>query len=208
MNQIEALRRLQSLGSPVVESRDVSALLKVSASNATTILRRLAGEGLIIHLSRGRWLVDKELDRLALPELISAPYPAYTSLQSALFHHGLIEQIPSNLYAVTLARPHRIRTPMGTISFHRMPPELFIGFELASGSGAKIATPEKAMFDLLYLAPARSRLFSRLPDFSIPRRFQWQRLKEYTQRVKSLGRRTYLAERTRAIKSAATTARK
>jgi predicted transcriptional regulator of viral defense system len=205
MNQIEALQRLQTLATPVVESRDVAALLQVSASNATTILRRLGAKEMIVHLGRGRWLVDKKMDRLALPELISAPHPAYISLQSALFHHGLIEQIPSILYAVTLARPRQCRTPVGTISFHRMPPELFNGFELSSGSDAKIATREKALFDLLYLAPGRSRLFSKLPELRIPRGFQWQRLKEYTQRVKSSGRRTYIAERIRAIKSTAAT---
>ena len=203
MNQIEALQRLQTLATPVVESRDVAALLQVSASNATTILRRLGAEGMIVHLSRGRWLVDKKMDRLALPELISAPHPAYISLQSALFHHGLIEQIPSVLYAVTLARPRQIRTPMGTISFHRMPPQIFTGFELSSGSDAKIATPEKALFDLLYLAPGRSRLFSKLPELSIPRGFHWPRLKKYIQQVNSSGRRTYIAERISAIRSAA-----
>ena len=203
MNQIEALQRLQALATPVVESRDAAALLQVSASNATTILRRLGAEGMILHLSRGRWLVDKKLDRLALPELISAPHPAYISLQSALFHHGLIEQIPSILYAVTPARPRQFRTPMGTISFHRMPPELFTGFELSSSSDAKIATPEKALFDLLYLAPGRSRLFSTLPELSIPRDFQWQRLRECTQKVRASGRRTYIAERIKAIRSTA-----
>jgi len=202
MNQIEALQRLRTLAAPVVETRDVAALLQVSTSNATAILRRLASKAMIVHLSRGRWLVNEKIDRLALPELILAPYPAYVSLQSALFHHGLVEQIPSVLYAVTPARPRRLRTPMGTISFHRMPPELFKGFELASGSDAKIATPEKALFDLLYLAPGRSRVFSNLPELTIPRRFQWQRLKEFTQLVKSSGRRAYIAERTRALRSA------
>ena len=100
MNQIEALQRLRTLATPVVETRDVAALLQVSASNATTILRRLAAEGMIVHLSRGRWLVNQKIDRLALPELMSAPYPAYISLQSALFHHGVIEQIgtPQEIY--------------------------------------------------------------------------------------------------------------
>ena len=201
MNQIEALQRLRTLAAPVVESRDVAALLQVSTSNATTILRRLARKGMIVHLSRGRWLVNEKIDRLALPELISAPYPAYISLQSALFHHGLIEQIPSVLYAVTPARPRRLRTPLGTISFHRMPPELFKGFELSSRSDAKVATPEKALFDLFYLAPGRSRVFSNQPELTIPRRFQWQRLKEYTELVKSSGRRAYIAERIRALRS-------
>jgi predicted transcriptional regulator of viral defense system len=202
MNQIEALQRLRTLAAPVVESRDVAALLQVSATNATTILRRLARKGMIVHLSRGRWLVNDRVDRLALAELISAPYPAYISLQSALFHHGLIEQIPSVIYAVTPARPRRLRTPVGTLSFHRMPPELFKGFELSSRSDAKIATPEKALFDLIYLAPGRSRVFSTLPEITIPRRFQWQRLKEYATLVKSPGRRAYIAERIRGLRSA------
>lgn len=123
-------------------------------------------------------------------------------MQSALFHHGLIEQIPSIIYAVTLARPRRLRTPLSTISFHRMPPELFKGFDLSSGSDAKIATPEKALFDMLYLAPGRSRVFSSQPELTIPRRFQWQRLKEYTALVKSSGRQTYIAERIRTLRSA------
>jgi predicted transcriptional regulator of viral defense system len=202
MNQIEGLRRLQMLAAPAVETRDVAALLEVSTSNATAILRRLAHKGMIVHLSRGRWLVNVKIDRLALPELILAPYPAYISLQSALFQHGLIEQIPAVIYAVTPARPRRLRTPIATISFHRMPPELFQGFELSSGSDAKIATPEKALFDLLYLAPGRSRVFSKPPELTIPRRFKWQRLKEYTELVRSSGRRAYIAERIRALRSA------
>ena len=125
MNQIEALHRLQALAAAVVESRDVAALLQVSASNATAILRRLASRGMIVHLSRGRWLVNAKVDRLALPELVLAPYPVYISLQSALFLHGMIEQIPVVIYAVTPARPRRLRTPVGTISFHRMPPPSF-----------------------------------------------------------------------------------
>jgi predicted transcriptional regulator of viral defense system len=201
MNQIEALQRLRALATPVVETRDVAAVLEVSLSNATTILRRLAVTQMVVHLSRGRWLVNEKIDRLALAELLSAPYPAYISLQSALFQHGLIEQIPSVIYAITPARPRRLRTPMGTISFHRMPPELFTGFELSSTSDAKIAIPEKAVFDLLYLAPGKSRLFSKLPELSIPRRFQWQRLKEYSELVKSSGRRAYIAERIQTIRS-------
>jgi predicted transcriptional regulator of viral defense system len=202
MNQIEALQRLRTLATPAVESRDVAALLQVSASNATTILRRLAAEGMITHLTRGRWMVNQKIDPLALPELISAPCPAYISLQSALFRHGMVEQIPSILYAVTTGRPRRLRTPVVTISFHRMPPELFKGFELSSASDAKIATPEKALFDLIYLAPGRSRVFSKLPELTIPRRFQWQRLKEYTELVKSPGRRAFISERIKSIRSA------
>ena len=101
-------------------------------------------------------------------------------------------------------RHDALATPLGTISFHRMPPELFKGFELSSRSDAKVATAEKALFDLLYLAPGRSRVFSRLPELAIPRRFQWERLKEYTKLVKSSGRRAYIAERASALRFKAT----
>ena len=55
VNQIEALRRLQQVGAPVFETRDASALLDVTPANANMILRRLADQNLITHLSRGRW---------------------------------------------------------------------------------------------------------------------------------------------------------
>ena len=194
MNQIEALRRLQQLKVPVFETRDASALLSVSPANANMILRRLADHHLIVHLARGKWLMGTALARFALPELLSAPSPAYVSMQSALFHHGLIEQIPAVVYAATLGKPRRVKTPIAVVSFHRLPPELFQGFELEA-DGAKIATPEKALFDTLYLAPARSRLFARLPELEIPRHFRWNQLRDYAAAVKFPKRRTHIERR-------------
>ena len=203
MNQIEALGRLKSLATPAFETRDAAALLQVTSTNANKILRRLADEGLITHLSHGRWLSSSKISRLALPELISAPYPAYVSLQTALFQHGMIEQVPSLIYAVTLARPRQVMTPMGTVSFHRVPPALFTGFELTQESDAKLAIPEKALFDTLYLAPNRSRLFAALPELTIPRGFKWARLKELVDLVASASRKTFLEARIRQLRQAA-----
>jgi len=194
MNQIEALRRLQNLGTAVFETRDAIALLAVSPTNATVILRRLAREGQLTHLSRGRWLIADKISRFALPELISAPYPSYVSMQSALFSHGLIEQIPAVVYAATLSRSRRVTTPLSVISFHHFPPALFVGFEV-DDDGAKLATPEKALFDVLYLGPARSRLFARLPELEFPREFRWQQVRDFAQLVKSSNRKTFIQRR-------------
>jgi predicted transcriptional regulator of viral defense system len=201
MNQIEALRRLRELGAPVVETRDASALLGVTPANANMILRRLADQRLVTHLARGRWLTSPTLPRFALPELISAPWPAYVSMQSALFHRGLIEQVPAVVYAATLGKPRRVITPLGVISFHRLPPELFIGFDVED-DGAKVATAEKALFDVLYLAPARSRLFASLPELEVPRQFRWQRLRDYAALVKSPTRRTHIERRIQELQRA------
>jgi predicted transcriptional regulator of viral defense system len=202
MNQIEALQRLKRLGAGF-ETRDAAAALHVTPANAHMILSRLARGGLLSHLSRGRWLQSSQVSRFAIPELISAPSPSYVSLQSALFQHGLIEQVPAVIYAVTLGRPRRVRTPAGVVSFHRLPPELFNGFEVEGAEGSiKIATAEKALFDLLYLGPGRSRLFARLPELDIPRGFKWPQLRHYTAMVKSASRRTYLTDRIAELRAA------
>ena len=202
MNQIEALKRLNALGTAGFGTRDAAAVLKVRPANAHMILRRLARQGFLAHLARGRWASANRVNPFGLPELLSSPYPAYVSLQSALFHHGLIEQVPAVVYAVTLGRPRVVAGPGATVSFHRMPPELFLGFA-ASADGAKIATAEKALFDVLYLAPGKSRLFASLPELQIPPSFSWAAVRRYARLVRSKSRRAFIEAR---IKSLATSA--
>jgi hypothetical protein len=104
------------------------------------------------------------------------------------------------IYAVTLARPRRVRTPPGVVSFHRIPPALLAGFDV-DRRGAKIATAEKALFDMLYLAPTRTRLFARLPEIELPRGFEWERLREWVSAVESASRRTFLAKALTELKA-------
>jgi predicted transcriptional regulator of viral defense system len=200
MNQAEALQRIQNLGVPSFETRDVSALLQVTPANASVLLSRLASRGFVQRLARGRWLLGGEAGRGQLAEHVSAPSPAYVSLQSALFRHGLIEQVPEVLYAVTLGRARRVKTPSGAVSLHRMPPELFGGYDTAE-DGANVATPEKALFDLFYLAPTRSRLFVRLPEIELPRSFRWGKLSGWAKRIAGKSRRSFVEEKIRAFRS-------
>jgi hypothetical protein len=194
MNQIEALKRLDGFAVEAFSTRDAAALLKVAAPNAHMILRRLERQGFLTHLARGRWAVARKLSRLILPEHLAAPYPTYVSLQSALFHHGLIEQVPAVIYAVTIGRTRRVATPTATVSLHHLPPDLFRGFDLTP-DGAKMAMPEKALFDLLYLAPGRSRLFAHLPEIEFPRSFRWSQVRQYLPEIRSSSRRTFVEER-------------
>lgn len=195
MNRAEALKHLETLRSQGFTTRDAAARLKIKPSYAHMLLRRLADQGFLLHLSRGRWCHAQGINRFVLPELLAAPYPAYVSMQSALFHHGLIEQIPEIVYAATLARPRRIDTPLATVSLHRLPPELFTGFEISPDDGAKIATPEKALFDVFYLSQGRSRLFARLPELEIPKGFRWKELRRYARLTKSSSRRSSIERR-------------
>jgi predicted transcriptional regulator of viral defense system len=200
MNQTEALRRIQGLGVSSFETRDISALLGVSGANASVLLSRLSGRGFVRRLARGKWSIESQSSREALIDQLASPAPAYVSLQSALFRHGLIEQIPEMLYAITLGRARRVRTTAGTVSLHRMPPELFGGFK-AADDGTKMATAEKALFDVIYLGPTRTRLFASLPELEIPRGFRWAEVARWVKRIAGKSRRSFAERKLAELKA-------
>jgi predicted transcriptional regulator of viral defense system len=200
MNQTEALQKIQELGVLSFETRDISALLRVSPANASVLLSRLASRGFVRRLIRGRWSIGALSNQGSLAEQVAAPAPAYVSLQSALFRHGLVDQVPEVLYAVTLGRGRRVKTPSGSVSLHRMPPALFGGYEIAD-DGTKTATAEKALFDLLYLSPTRSRLFASLPEMEVPKSFRWPVITSWAKKIAGGSRRAFVERRITELRS-------
>lgn len=188
MTSLEALRRLQALGSSFT-TNDAAACLRVPPKQASVVLGRLAQAGHVQRLQRGRWAFGDRLHPFAVPEVLTAPTPSYVSLQSALHHHGLIEQIPQVVYAVTLGPTRRVRTPIGNVSFHKVAPHFFFGFETDVRLRAKIAVPEKALVDFFYFRPARSRLFRALPELELPRGFSFARARKMAGRIQAEPRR-------------------
>jgi predicted transcriptional regulator of viral defense system len=189
MNAAQALSRLRALGVPVIDTADAAAALELSASATTKTLSRLAHAGLITAVRQGTWWVEGEVDPYRLPEHLTAPLDSYLSLQTALHLHGMIEQIPSVLYAVSLARTQRIVTRVGTFSIHHIAPEVFGGYQ-ETDRGAKLASPEKALFDFAYLSAGRSRLFTSLPELEVPRGFRRKELARWVTKISSERSRT------------------
>ncbi|MBP1635078.1 MAG: hypothetical protein H6Q10_1652 [Acidobacteria bacterium] len=194
MNALEALNAVIAMDAPVFTTADAAIGLGVPNGHASVILARLAASGQLIRLRRGVWARPGAVDSLALPEYLTAPFPAYVSLQSALYLHGMISQVPAVTYAVSLARTRRYVTPLGTISIHHVQPSFFFGFEDA-GRGGRLATPEKALVDFLYLTPARSQLFRALPELEWPKRFSRRRARRIVGRIGPVRRRTLVARR-------------
>ena len=195
MNAAEALRRLKRLRVPAATTADASAVLGISGQAASHTMRRLARSGLVTAVRKGLWALAEEPDPLALAEYVTAPYPSYLSLQTALYRHGMIEQIPSMIFAVSLARTARIETPLGTYSVHHVQPAFFDGFDSVAESGIKLATPEKALVDFLYLSPTRGRLFASLPEVELPRGFRRSEARRWAERIPSKRMRTIVARK-------------
>jgi predicted transcriptional regulator of viral defense system len=193
MRLIDALTTLTAMQAPVFDTGDAAARLGVNTAHASTVLARLAAAKHLVRLRRGVWAFRDRVDALALPEYLTSPFPSYVSLQSALYRHGMIEQVPAVTYAVSLARTRRFTTPLGTVSIHHVDPGFFFGFENVGTSSGRLATPEKALVDFLYLAPAKSRLFRALPELELPARFSPRRARAVVARIGSAKRRAMVS---------------
>ena len=152
-------RLLQIVGEePVFET----GLLLAGAVDPRHVRRQLSRwvrAGRLYQLRRG-------LYALAPPYQKVRPHPflianrmsrgSYVSLQSALAHYGLIPEYVPLVTSVTTARPGRWETRLGVFTFRHLRPALFFGYhrlDLGSGQTAFVATPEKALLDLVYLTP-------------------------------------------------------
>ncbi|MBP7075186.1 MAG: hypothetical protein KBA81_07380 [Rhabdochlamydiaceae bacterium] len=201
MNLLSALKVLQSVGIPIMETGDVAYKLGLSNEHASQVLRRLAMEKHVIHLSRGLWVIDLQVNPLIIPEYLVAPFPCYVSLQTALYHHGMINQIPRIITVVSLARTRLIKTPLATISVHHISSDFFFDYELDLKTQVKMATPEKALLDVFYLRPAKSLWFKSLPEVEIEPSFDAKKAFGMIQKIPSKSRRTVVEGALRSLLS-------
>jgi predicted transcriptional regulator of viral defense system len=151
----DIIQLLQEHRLRVFRTSDLITLAGISAGAAAQALRRLADNKLVVSIKREVWanLMREDLNPMeAVPHLI-APWPGYVSLYSALSHHGIIDEVPQTIYAVSAGRPARYATIIGNFQIHHLPDKFLWGFQMArSGQGLfPLAEPEKAFLDLAYL---------------------------------------------------------
>ena len=136
-------------------------------------LSRWVKAGKLIQPARG-------LYTLAEPYRKVCPHPfvlanamkkgSYVSLQSALAHYAMIPEHVPTVTSVTTQRPQRIETPLGAFAFRRITKNWFGGYrqvDLGNRQQAFVATPEKALLDLVYLTAGSDD-----PDFLAELRLQ------------------------------------
>ena len=199
MRLIEVLTHLKKMKQPVLRTADVMAYLHLDKAHASKMLARLADSDHITRIKRGLWVFPEEMEPMILAEYLTAPFPSYVSLQSALYYHGMISQIPVITYSISAARTHSYRTPLGFFSIHHIHHSFFFGYESVGKQGMKLAIPEKALLDYLYLSPAKSKLFNSLPELELTQEFSIEKVEQMIQRIEFKGRKTLIARRFRDL---------
>jgi predicted transcriptional regulator of viral defense system len=147
---------LQLIGDdPVFES----SLLLAGNINPKIVrlqLTRWVNSGRIYQLRRGLYSIAPPYQKIQPHPFLVANHlqrASYVSLQSALAFYGLIPETVNITVSVTTGRPERLETPLGIFEFRHIKSELLFGYEMTDleGQNALVATPEKALLDLVYL---------------------------------------------------------
>ncbi|MBR0196220.1 MAG: hypothetical protein IJQ32_08285 [Paludibacteraceae bacterium] len=118
--------------------------------------------------------------------------PSYISLHTALSFYGIIPEAVVEITSVTTQKTCRYENAFGQFSYQTIRPRLFWGFEpktMRDGKQYMMATPEKAIIDLLYLYPQYATVEEmrelRLDEEWIQEEFDKERLMGYVERIGS-----------------------
>ena len=185
--------------SPLFTTADVTNVTGMPKSNVSRDLARLAEQGMISRIRRGLWAITNHPDfspYAVVPHLFGKEDEGYVSLLSALNLHGMIEQIPRAVHVVTTTQRASLVTRVARYEFHQMQPQLFGGAAPYRGTGNfDIASPEKAVFDTLYLSARKGRRFAHLPEIEFPGEFSSIALEGWISKVELEPLRLALRER-------------
>lgn len=143
----------------VLDSTAIGNLFPGASVGARKLLvHRATRAGEILRLKPGLYILHTAYRQSSLhPFSIAAMVhsPSHVSLESALAHHGLIPEAVYQVASVTVARSRTLRTPLGVFSYHRVParnPRAGVCLEkLSENSWAFVATPVRAIADMVYL---------------------------------------------------------
>ncbi len=107
MSRLATYTVLANIG-PVVTTGEAAAALRTSLSAASRALTRLEDEGQAQRIRHGLWAIGAQRpDPFSIVSDITRPYPSYVSFVSALHHHGIIDQVPRDIFVASLDRARR-----------------------------------------------------------------------------------------------------
>ncbi len=141
-------------------------------------LSRWRHKGLLLKLKRGIYTLTPEERKLPIDQRVIACEllsPSYISLEWAISYYGFIPEGVFTITLITAQKTQFVKTPIGHFQYRHIKPSLFTGFyqyKNDQGVAYFLATPEKALFDFLYLNLDRLKL-NDLNAFEENFRFQY-----------------------------------
>ncbi len=131
----------------------------VDAQDVRRQLSRWVRTGKLMQLRRGLYALAPPYRRVDAHPFVVANrlvHGSYVSRQSVLAEHGMIPEAVPTVTSVSMGRPGTRQTPLGRFDYRHVKPTWFIDYTsrpVARNQHAFMATPEKALLDLVYLEP-------------------------------------------------------
>ncbi len=122
-------------------------------------LSRWVSEGKLIKLRRGLYSVSPKYSGIRVHPFIAANAmisASYVSCQSALAFHGVIPEDVPSVTSITSGKGITLTNSLGSFIYRHVKSDHLWGFKgehLGEGRYARVASPEKALLDLVYLEP-------------------------------------------------------
>jgi len=122
-------------------------------------LHEWVGRGLLKRIVKGYYIFsDVPIEEGLIYSTANRIYdPSYISLQSALNWYGLIPEFIPQITSVSTKKTTTLSTSIGSFSYSSVKESLMFGYDVVllgdRGYKIKMAYPEKAILDLLYLNP-------------------------------------------------------
>lgn len=156
MKYIDLYRKLQHYHLFLFDLKDLGKFFPHNSSQTLKVqIHTWKKKGWIKTLKRGLYKViypeEKNIPDLYIANRLYSP--SYVSLETALSLYSIIPQIAFKATSIT-TKPTRI---FGQFIYRSISPKLFTGYRIIKDQGfeIKIAEPEKALLDYLYLKSKR-----------------------------------------------------
>lgn len=165
-----------------LETQNLLPLL-ADYTNPHNFISRLCKNGELVRLKNGFFVISEKIEHSPVPyeQIANLLYgPSYLSYEWALSYYGLI---PEGVYVVTSAcaiKPKSYKTPLGTFEYSFLSHSRYaIGIDQKENPAGNflIATPEKALIDLVHKKSKHLTSQDLLVDLVEGRRIEEQSLK-------------------------------
>jgi predicted transcriptional regulator of viral defense system len=156
---MEFQRLLEIAGNEPIFETGLLLAGDVSPAEVQRQLSRWHAAGRIYQLRRGIYALAPPFQKVKPHPFMVANHlvrGSYVSCQSALAYYNVIPEYTPVTTSVTTSRAGQWDTPLGSYSYRRIQIRLLQGYrliEVGCGQSAFVATPEKALLDLIYLQP-------------------------------------------------------
>jgi predicted transcriptional regulator of viral defense system len=152
MNYLQFRNRFIEFGT--FSGHQVNAVFPHFSPNNLTRWQR---QGLIVKLRQGFYAFQEVCLQPNFAFFLSnfIYKPSYISLHTALAFYGIIPEAVTQIIAVSSLKTVDFQNDVARFSYKKIKPDLFFGYEQKpfGDRTINIATPEKAILDLLYLYP-------------------------------------------------------